>query len=405
VERLDDRLLLRASLGHQTTLNLFTPGGLVPKNGARVSTPHGLPSEPSTAKIASSQRQDDGGNDDGTPLKPPPPDRPRFPSVPEVPELSSNPGAPVCLYLDFDGYFESQWGAYRNVRTPVFDLDGNPRSFNSAELAAITEIWQRVAEDFAPFNLNVTTVTPLSVANGVSLRVAIGGSWQDWYQSPVGGISYVNAFTNSIPNTAYVFSQSLGSVQAIADAVAHEAGHSFGLQHQSTYDTLGMKTAEYNPGTNSKAPIMGVSYTAARSTWWKGPSSVSATTIQDDMAVIASATNGFGYRRNDHGNSYLVATSLVQAGNRIMAAQGIIETTADVDYFSFTTTGGWASLKVQVAEIGANLDAVAELWRVSSTDLKGLGRVPSLEALTKPPLWSSFRVFLMVLSGPLSCPC
>jgi hypothetical protein len=82
----------------------------------------------------------------------------RFAAV--VPAYSSNPGAAATLYLDFNGHFEAQWGSHSNITTPVFSMDEDTTTFASNELAAIKEVWQRVAEDFAPFNINVTTVDP-----------------------------------------------------------------------------------------------------------------------------------------------------------------------------------------------------------------------------------------------------
>src|SRR5665213_230852 len=41
-----------------------------------------------------------------------------------LPLLSSDPGAPASLYLDFMGMNEPTWGAYSNVNTPQFHLDG-----------------------------------------------------------------------------------------------------------------------------------------------------------------------------------------------------------------------------------------------------------------------------------------
>src|SRR4051794_10458083 len=72
---------------------------------------------------------------------------------PSVPPLSSRPGAPATLYLDFDGNVEKTWGSHANVVTPPYDTDGNKASFSAAEIAAIDEIWARVAEDYAPFNI------------------------------------------------------------------------------------------------------------------------------------------------------------------------------------------------------------------------------------------------------------
>ena len=150
-------------------------------------------------------------------------------------------------------------GSYSNVSTPVYDIDGDDATFSDAELQVIQSTWARVAEDFAPFNINVTTEEPavlasgmpIAAANGIALRVAIGGSSMDWYGSVgVNGTGYVNDFTNSIANVVYVFSNN-GSGSPLGDLASHEAGHGFGLQHQSLYDANGVKLEEYNPGEGS----------------------------------------------------------------------------------------------------------------------------------------------------------
>src|SRR5262249_16944128 len=147
-----------------------------------------------------------------------------------------------------------------------------------------------------------TTVQPASFANGVSMRVSIGGDGA-WTGGTYGGIAYVGSFTSSMVNTVYVFPKNLsnGYARYTADASSHEAGHSFGLQHQSQYDDAGTKIAEYYSGPgDGRAPIMGVSYYAPRGLWWYGTSSTGPTVYQDDMAVISDSTNGFGYRPDDH---------------------------------------------------------------------------------------------------------
>src|SRR5262245_37305331 len=71
--------------------------------------------------------------------------------LPTAPAYSSNPGAPATLYLDFNGHIEASWGSYSNIVTPVYSADADTTTFASYELATIKEVWQRVAEDFAPF--------------------------------------------------------------------------------------------------------------------------------------------------------------------------------------------------------------------------------------------------------------
>jgi len=147
-----------------------------------------------------------------------------------LPQLSSNSGARVKLFLDFNGNFESAWGSYRNVTTRVFDQDGDATTFSANEISTIREIWARVSEDYAPFNIDVTTIDPGNFANGAAVRLAIGGNYSDWFGQAAGGVAYVGGFTNSASNTGYVFSDALGhgTARYVAEATSHEAGHLFG---------------------------------------------------------------------------------------------------------------------------------------------------------------------------------
>ena len=283
-----------------------------------------------------------------------------------IPLLHSLPGATASIYLDFDGHFEAQWGSHANVTTPVFDLDGDATTFSDTELTRITNIWKRVTEDFAPFQVDVTTENPGNFSNGHGLRVSIGGDGA-WLGTPAGGVAYIGNFTSSVPNTVYVFPDSLGrNEKSMAEASSHESGHAFGLQHQSTFDANGIKTAEYNPGGGGWAPIMGVSYSQALSTWYNGTSSLGSTTLQDDLSVISDEENGFGYRPDDHPDTVGSGTPLVLTGNTV-AGSGIIETMTDVDAFSFSTDAGLITLNVNVAALGPNLDTVIELRNSSGT--------------------------------------
>lgn len=264
-----------------------------------------------------------------------------------IPSLSSLAGAAATLYLDFDGHFQSSWGSYSNINTPPYDQDGNPSSLSDSEAASIRQIWEYVAEDYAPFNINVTTVEPPSFNNGEAMRVAIGGNGS-WLGGTYGGIAYVNTFTNSIPNVVFVFPKNLGNgnPRYVGDASSHEAGHGFGLQHQSKYNSSGSKVEEYSTGTDGgqTAPLMGNSYSARRSLWWYG-TTTSASSFQDDMATLARSANGFGYRADDHGGSAGSASPLTVSGTSVSGG-GIVGQTTDVDAFSFSTGSGTVSLTV-----------------------------------------------------------
>jgi len=291
-----------------------------------------------------------------------------------IPAMDSDPAASAKIYLDFTGDTTSTWGSYRPGTTSAYDTDGDATTFSTSELSSIQEIFSRVSEKFSPFNVDVTTVNPGNLTNKLSLKVVVGGDGA-WLGAQAGGVSYVGAFANSSPNVVFVFSEMLGNGYAkyVAEAAAHETGHAFGLYHQSTYDAAGNKTAEYAPANaNNDAPIMGSSYTARRGLWWDGTASDSVSHIQDDLSVIASSANGFGYRTDDFGGTIASASTLSLNGTTF-SKQGVIEKASDADVFSFTTgtgavtlaadpsaSGGMADLKLDLRDSSGNVVASSD---------------------------------------------
>ena len=285
-----------------------------------------------------------------------------------IPALSSNPNATAKIYLDFNGHVTSEtwWNSNytdgKNIVTPAYSLDGT-NSFSGSETAAIEKIWQRVAEDYAPFNVDITTINPGNFSGKKGLRVVVGGS-SKWLGSGAGGVALINSWRWNGDTPVFVFEEQLanGNAKYVAEAISHEVGHALGLLHHSRYDNTGNQTEAYHSGGGKGdtgwAPIMGSAYNKNLTTWRKGSNSNGSS--QDDLAIIASSNNGFGYRADDHGNTHDLATVL--SGNTTLNAQGIISQISDVDVFSFTTGAGEVSFDVDVAPVGANLDVIAELW-------------------------------------------
>jgi len=71
-----------------------------------------------------------------------------------LPQLSSLPGAPTAIFLDFDGDATTSTSAY--------DWDGSPSTFGVIEQQQIIEAWRQMSIYFAIFNVNVTTIEPAS---------------------------------------------------------------------------------------------------------------------------------------------------------------------------------------------------------------------------------------------------
>jgi hypothetical protein len=271
-----------------------------------------------------------------------------------IPVLNSNPTAAASIYLDFNGHFEPVWGSHTNITTPVYDVDGDLTTFSDVELANIQAVWETVAEDYVPFNINVTTVepsvlapgVPIANANKVALRVAIGAEVGGWAAGLTNiGLAYRDSFTNSIANVAYVFGEAGDTPVLIGDVASHEAGHSFGLAHQTTYSFSYL--------------MYGATIGSNLCTWFNGE--IAPGVLQDDMAVLASTTNGFGYRSDDVGNSTGSATALTKTGNTWSGA-GIVGTNTDVDMFSFhVTTEDTYRMAVNGIPVVSNLDIALEL--------------------------------------------
>src|ERR1044071_6003005 len=68
----------------------------------------------------------------------------------QVPKLSSYPSAQAVMFIDFDGH---------TVSNTSWNFSGSPIVCGASGLdsAQIVEVFNRVAEDYRPFNLNVTT--------------------------------------------------------------------------------------------------------------------------------------------------------------------------------------------------------------------------------------------------------
>ena len=293
--------------------------------------------------------------------------------------LNSNPGATHTIYLDFNGHvtsgtaWNSNFNGGANFTTPAYDTDG-VAGFSNSELTAIQRIWQRVVEDFVAFDVNVTTQEPASTGDLINsgsgdsrwgVRVAIGGSSNDWFGAGAGGVAYVGSFNWNTDTPTYVFPAQLGNgyEKYVAEAVSHEAGHTLGLYHDGD-STTGYYSG-HGSGETAWAPIMGVGYYDNLSQWSRGEYA-DANNHEDDLAIITSQ-NGFGYRADDYGNSNGTASSANLVNSTTIDAAGIIEWNTDVDVFSFTTGAGTVSIDVREFERGPNLDILVQLYNSSGS--------------------------------------
>jgi len=136
----------------------------------------------------------------------------------------------------------------------------------------------------------------------------------------------------------FVFSTLLNNNdKMVAEATSHETGHTLGLYHQTDYNSDCGYVTEYNAGRGSGeiswAPIMGNSYSRNLTLWHNGPNSFGCGSIQNDLDIISSSANGFGYRTDDIGNTAAAATP-VSITNNNFSLTGFVNNTSDLDFFS-----------------------------------------------------------------------
>ena len=260
-------------------------------------------------------------------------------------------------------------------------------------------MWKQAAEDFAPFDVNVTTQDPGQAA------ITRSGSGDEIYGTRVvitvdnfdncgcGGFAYLRAFddTSDYYKPAFVFNTSLVGA---GEAISHETGHNLGLNHDGVSGGANYYQG-HGSGDTGWAPIMGAGYYQPLVQWSKGEYS-SANNTEDDIARMQ--TYGAPLMSDDHGDSSSAATALEAAtdGTTVsLSGTGMIRRREDVDVFSFVSGAGNYAINVDPAPFSPNLDIFAELRDSTGNLIASSNPVDSLPAALSGTL-SAGEYFLSV---------
>ena len=284
--------------------------------------------------------------------------------------LHSQPGSQRTIYLDFNGHeSRARFGTTGTDWPPVLlglDPDGDRSTFSTAEREVVQTVWQRVAEDYAPFNVDVTTqdpgprASPADAADQVyGTRALISPSSNDAIKlcaGGCGGMAYVGVFdiTSRTPTTSRRGSSPRPGNDAknIAEAATHEVGHNLGLTH----DGLSGGTSYY-AGHGAWAPIMGVGYSRPITQWSEGDYK-GANNAQDDLSVIVD--NGLPVRPDEEpsGTPYPMTTP--------PAGSAYITSDSDRDIYLLGICSGSLTLAADPARQSPNLDLKLSLFGVTA---------------------------------------
>jgi len=303
-------------------------------------------------------------------------------------KLHSRPGAKRVLLLDFDGHTTTgtAWNSSYGdpIVSPAYDTDGDRTSFSNTEMNRIQNVWRSVAEDYAPFDVDVTTEDPGQDA------ITRSSNTDDYYGTRVvmtvddfagcgcGGFAYVGTFdyVGDYYKPAFVFNT---SEVGVAEAVSHEAGHNLGLYHDGIINGASYYTG-HGSGATGWAPIMGVGYYKQLVQWSQGEYA-SANNAQDDIQIIQN--NGALLMADDHGNDQANSTVLGNTtdGTTVtLNGAGLIERRTDIDFFHFVSGNGNVSLTINPVPFSPNLDILAELYDANGSLIATSNPVDSLSA-------------------------
>ncbi|MBA3709256.1 MAG: pre-peptidase C-terminal domain-containing protein, partial [Planctomycetes bacterium] len=283
------------------------------------------------------------------------------------PSYHSRPGSANRIFLDFNGanVTGTRWNVSPAPATyvcPPLDIDSDPTTFSDAEQLLIQRIWQRVSEDYAPFNVDVTTdpavESAMDIRTGhVLITRATDSNGAGMPYPGSAGVAAINVFGSSSyrynsPALVY-FDVQPARDDYIAEVCSHEMGHNMGLNHDGTLSGAAYYTG-HGSGPTSWGPIMGAAYNHDMSQWSKGEY-FDANLTEDDLSIISGKLT---FRVDDFGNTDAAATRITGTS---LSATGVIATSSDVDVISFDAGAGTVNLTVSpwqsaVNTAGNNLD-------------------------------------------------
>ncbi|TDE10389.1 Ig-like domain-containing protein [Jiangella asiatica] len=219
--------------------------------------------------------------------------------VPGDPAGGSKPGAPYTVYLDFDGatVTNTEWNRY--YQEDVFEFDANAAG---SDADYVYQVWARVAEDFAPFDINVTTTDPgadalhkTSMDDAEYGMTAVVTDTTDVAPADqASGRAWLGGFGNQFYSPALIFAPVArdSNPSDVGNIVSHEVGHTFNLNHDGIGDDEYYGDTLAEP-TSLWAPIMGAPWSAPLSQWDNGQYADTTNPEQDDLAEITLADGAY----------------------------------------------------------------------------------------------------------------
>jgi len=255
------------------------------------------------------------------------------PDLATLHSLQSKPTSTKVLYINYWGgvlsgtAWNDNYNSGADIPYTPFSNDADTSNFSDNDRYLIWQAWLESSEDYAAFDINLTTDQSVYDATPIANRVQLLVTQTNIISTGIGGIAYLGIFNRSIDyyKTGWVFNN---GVTTLAPSISHESGHQMGLSHDGT------PSASYYSGHNDWGPIMGAPFGMNYLQWSQGEYP-EANNQEDDLAIISSV---LGNVDDEAGNTIVTATtvSLPLTKYAQISPQGLFN---DTDVYHFNLLG------------------------------------------------------------------
>lgn len=271
--------------------------------------------------------------------------------------LQSKPGAANLVFLNYWGgtltgqAWNDNFNSGNDIIYTPYSADGDPNSFSTTELTLMWVGYNELVEDYAAFDINVTTDINVYNATAPSDRSQIIATTTNYFYQGAGGVAYVNVYDNSTDyyKTAWTWNSGLGS---LGMTNSHELGHNMGLRHHGTI------TLAYYRGHGSWGPIMGAPFNKKYVQWSKGEYPNANNSTQDDLQILTNVLGVTADDASDTNGSATVLTLPATDIQRQISPPGALSDTADWFIFDLPSSGNLeVSVKTRLGSLDQNTAA------------------------------------------------
>ncbi len=325
------------------------------------------------------------------------------PSEAQLKVLQSKPNANKVLYINYWGgvLSDTQWNADNNSGNDIvytaYSYDNDSNTFSNDDRYRMWLAWRETAEDYAPFDVNITTdQTVYDATLSEDRAMLIASTTDSWYPQTAGGLGHLDSFGNDYNGVAWVWN---ADDDTLGQTISHEAGHMLGLSHDGT------NSVEYYLGhgpADDWGPIMGGPFGHKYVQWSKGEYT-NANNQEDDLIILK---NVLGESPDSVGDAFGTAVQISSSAY----VEGVIEPLGlnggmDTDVYMFQL-GSAQNVTINVAPFlgtefetfGSNLSLDAQLLNSSNVVLASsvLSGLPSTNTLAHSAVLPAGTYYIVI---------